>query len=73
MERVYAMDAAGNSLVVALAGRLVNVYDMRQMVETKDPDSVPPGQRRESSLRFMTRTVACMRDGKGLYITYLFE
>ena len=51
------MDASENTLVVGMAGRLVNIWDLRNMNE--------PLQRRESSLRFMTRTVACMADGTG--------
>ncbi|KAG8933808.1 hypothetical protein FRC02_011130 [Tulasnella sp. 418] len=60
-ERVYGMDLTGNTLVVAMAGRLVNIYDLRNMVE--------PTQRRESSLRFMTKTVACMANGEGFAMT----
>ncbi|KAG8964784.1 hypothetical protein FRC05_003574 [Tulasnella sp. 425] len=33
-ERVYAIDAADNTLVVAMAGRLVNIYDLRMMKES---------------------------------------
>ncbi|KAG9046073.1 hypothetical protein FS837_005149 [Tulasnella sp. UAMH 9824] len=66
-ERVYAMDAADNTLVVAMAGRLVNIYDLRMMKESSSNGGglCEPTQRRESSLRFMTRTIACMSDGKG--------
>lgn len=66
-ERVYAMDAADNTLVVAMAGRLVNIYDLRMMKESSSNggELCEPTQRRESSLRFMTRTIACMSDGKG--------
>jgi len=63
-ERVYAMDSGGNMLVVCLAGRLVNIYDVRMMFEDKN-GTVAPLQSRESSLRYMTKTVACMSNGRG--------
>jgi cell cycle arrest protein BUB3 len=56
-ERVYRMDIVGNKLVVGLAGRLVHIYDVRNM------DA--PIQVRESSLKYMTRAIACMLDGQG--------
>ncbi|RDX42913.1 WD40 repeat-like protein [Polyporus arcularius HHB13444] len=57
-ERVYNMDLAeGHILVVAMASRLFHIYDIRKM------DAV--AQARESSLKFMTRALACMSDGSG--------
>jgi len=56
-ERVYQIDLVNNTLVVAMASRLFNIYDIRKM------DS--PAQQRESSLKFMTRSLACMADGQG--------
>lgn len=58
-ERVYNMDLVNSSgsLVVALAGRTVEVYDVRKMGEAK--------QKRESSLKFMTKSLAAMPDGQG--------
>ena len=44
-------------LVVAMASRLFNIFDIRQMEA--------PVQERESSLKFMTRSLACMVDGQG--------
>ncbi|KAI0779210.1 WD40 repeat-like protein [Irpex lacteus] len=55
-ERVYHMDLVNNTLVVGMASRLFNIYDIRKM------DSP---QSRESSLKFMTRALACMVDGQG--------
>lgn len=40
-----------------MAHRNVHVYDVRKLEE--------PKQKRESALKFMTRSVACMADGKG--------
>lgn len=50
------MDLVNNTLVVAMASRLFHIYDIRKM------DSP---QSRESSLKFMTRALACMADGQG--------
>ncbi|KAK7207562.1 WD40-repeat-containing domain protein [Myxozyma melibiosi] len=55
--KVFSMDATGNLLVVGMAGRAVYVYDIRNMDE--------PFQRRESSLKYMTRTVKCIPSGEG--------
>ena len=63
-ERVYQMDLVNNILVVAMASRLFHIYDVRKM------DS--PAQTRESSLKFMTRALACMADGQGMFSTCLF-
>ncbi|KAG6812833.1 hypothetical protein H0H92_016102 [Tricholoma furcatifolium] len=56
-ERIYHLDLVHNTLVVAMASRLFNIYDIRKM------DSLV--QQRESSLKFMTRALACMPDGEG--------
>ncbi len=56
-ERVYAMDLIGNTLVVATAGRRIQIWDTRDMSKPKDE--------RESSLKFGTSTIACMVDGTG--------
>jgi len=57
-ERVYNMDIARNTLVVGMASRLFHIYDVRKMESG-------PAQERESSLKFLTRAVACMGDGQG--------
>ncbi|KAF8963712.1 WD40-repeat-containing domain protein [Flammula alnicola] len=56
-ERIYAIDHVNNTLVVAMASRLFHIYDIRKM------DT--PAQQRESSLKYMTRSLACMPDGQG--------
>jgi len=56
-ERIYQMDLVNHTLVVAMASRLFNIYDIRKM------DTA--AQTRESSLKFMTRALACMVDGQG--------
>ena len=52
------MDLVGHTLVVAMASRLFQIWDVRNMQS--------PVSQRESSLKYMTRAVACMSDQKGL-------
>ena len=59
-ERIYSLSLVGNRLVVATAGRHVNVYDLRNMSQ--------PEQRRESSLKYQTRCVRCYPNGTGIYL-----
>ncbi|GAB2268139.1 hypothetical protein Dimus_003118 [Dionaea muscipula] len=56
-ERVYSLSLVSHRLVVATAGRHVNVYDLRNMSQ--------PEQRRESSLKYQTRCVRCYPNGTG--------
>ncbi|KAI8812542.1 WD40-repeat-containing domain protein [Cladochytrium replicatum] len=56
-EKVFSMDVTHYMLVVAMAGRNVDIYDIRNMNQIV--------QQRTSSLKFMTRTVKCMRNGQG--------
>ncbi|KAL2649628.1 hypothetical protein R1flu_017756 [Riccia fluitans] len=56
-ERVYSMSLVGYRLVIATAGRHINVYDLRNMSQ--------PEQRRESSLKYQTRCVRCYPNGTG--------
>ena len=53
------MDTVGHRLVLALASRLFYIFDVRKM------DA--PEQTRESSLKFLTRALACMSDGQGIF------
>ncbi|KAI5804390.1 WD40-repeat-containing domain protein [Geopyxis carbonaria] len=55
--KIYALSSAGNIVVCAMANRALYLYDLRNMAE--------PWQRRESSLKFMTRTVQCMPNAQG--------
>ncbi|KAK9237082.1 WD40-repeat-containing domain protein [Lipomyces kononenkoae] len=55
--KVFSMDMTDNLLVVGMAGRAVHIYDIRHMGE--------PFQRRESSLKYMTRAVKCIPTGEG--------
>ncbi|XP_020099764.1 mitotic checkpoint protein BUB3.2-like [Ananas comosus] len=60
-ERVYSLSLVGHCLVVATAGRHVNVYDLRNMSR--------PEQKRESSLKYQTRCVRCYPDGTGFALS----
>ncbi|KAG6500653.1 mitotic checkpoint protein BUB3.1-like [Zingiber officinale] len=60
-ERVYSLSLVGYRLVVATAGRHVNVYDLRNMSQ--------PEQRRESSLKYQTRSVRCYPNGTGFALS----
>ncbi|KAG9292830.1 hypothetical protein G9A89_016192 [Geosiphon pyriformis] len=55
--KVFAIDVMNHKLVVAMAGRHVFIYDVRNM-----KDAI---QKRESSLKYMTRCVKCMPNGEG--------
>ncbi|KAL3621508.1 hypothetical protein CASFOL_036420 [Castilleja foliolosa] len=56
-ELVFSMSLVGNRLVIATAGRHVNVYDLRNMSQ--------PEQQRESSLKYQTRCVRIYPNGTG--------
>ena len=59
------MDTTGNLLVIAMGSRLFHIYDIRKMDM--------PAQERESSLKFLTRALACMVDGQGMCSVVLFQ
>ncbi|KAJ3362996.1 hypothetical protein HDU91_003170 [Kappamyces sp. JEL0680] len=63
-DKVFSIDACGHMLVVALAGRVMELYDLRQTKE--------PWQTRDSSLKHMTRQVRCIPTGSG-YATSSIE
>ncbi len=55
--KCFAASMVGHRAVVGTAGRHVLVWDVRHTAE--------PEQRRESSLKYQTRSVACYTDGTG--------
>lgn len=63
-QKVFSMDMSGNMLVVGMSERLVHIYDLRSMQT--------PVEKRESSLKFMTRVVKCMPSGGILIQNKLF-
>lgn len=63
-ERVYNLSysSATKTLLVSMAHRHVYVYNLPDLVNGgSDVEPV----KRESALKFLTRSVACMADGKG--------
>jgi cell cycle arrest protein BUB3 len=62
-----AVAASKSKVVVAMAGRIINIYDLDAMVElfTSGSTELKPWQQRESSLRYLTRAVACMPTDAG--------
>lgn len=60
-DRVYAMDLSPEGrLVVAMAQRHIHVYDMKKLAV--------PLQKRESSLKYQTRTIRCAPSGEGKWL-----
>ncbi|CAO3689105.1 unnamed protein product [Umbelopsis vinacea] len=55
--KVLSMDILEDKLVVAMGNRHIYIYDVRNMSETL--------QKRESSLKYMTRAVACLPSKDG--------
>lgn len=59
-DKVYAMDLHNTMLIVGMANRQIYLFDTRR------PDH--PIQRRESSLKYQTRTLQMFPDGSGFVI-----
>ncbi|KAK3339203.1 WD40-repeat-containing domain protein [Neurospora tetraspora] len=73
----HALAASPSKVVVAMTARLVHIYDLPTLASalaSPDPASVTiaPWQQRESSLKFLTRAVACMPNDAG-YATSSIE
>lgn len=65
--RGYLLSHAANSpnLLVSMAHRNVHVYDLATLAAASEGTEVKPTQERESALKFLTRSIGCMADGKG--------
>ncbi|KAL1985367.1 hypothetical protein VTN96DRAFT_7928 [Rasamsonia emersonii] len=71
----FSLSLSPTKLVVAMASRALHIYDLKSLALLSDQADAPPTeinkveiepwQRRESSLKFMTRAVACMPDDAG--------
>ncbi|KAI9851322.1 MAG: hypothetical protein M1838_003963 [Thelocarpon superellum] len=69
----FSLSLTPTKLVVAMASRQLHIYDLATLTTLSSQSSLPPPntleaepwQRRESSLKFMTRAVACMPDDAG--------
>jgi len=69
----FSLSASTSKLVVAMANRALHIYELAALVsECKNTANalqarldIEPWQRRESSLKFMTRAVDCMPNDEG--------
>ncbi|KAL1869771.1 mitotic spindle checkpoint protein Bub3 [Paecilomyces lecythidis] len=69
----FSLSLTPTKLVVAMASRALHIYDLKSLALLSDEADQPPPnkveiepwQRRESSLKFMTRAVACMPNDAG--------
>ncbi|CAL8578521.1 mitotic spindle checkpoint protein Bub3 [Xanthoria parietina] len=75
----FSISLTATKLVVAMASRALQIYDLASLASASSspsqatdsqtqaaiPISAEPWQRRESSLKFMTRAVACMPNDAG--------
>ncbi len=69
----FSLSLSETKLVVAMASRMLFIYDIKTLglLATQSSQPLPnelevePWQRRESSLKFMTRCVACMPNDAG--------
>lgn len=75
----HAMAASPTKVVVAMTARLVHIYDLPTMASllasaptASGVADLKPWQQRESSLKFLTRAVACMPNDAG-YATSSIE
>jgi cell cycle arrest protein BUB3 len=70
----HALATSPSKVVVAMTGRVINIYDFGAIAELFSTGStdLKPWQQRESSLRYLTRAVACMPNDAG-YATSSIE
>ena len=61
----FSLSLTSTRLVVAMASRALHIYQLADLVSDSAASGVEPWQRRESSLKFMTRAVACMPNDEG--------
>lgn len=64
----FSLSASPTKLVVAMANRSVNIYELDALAKAAGQGEevhVEPWQRRESSMKYMTRAVACMPNDAG--------
>jgi cell cycle arrest protein BUB3 len=65
----FSLSASATKLVVAMASRAVNIYELSALATAanagEETATVEPWQQRESSMKYMTRAVACMPNDAG--------
>ncbi|BFZ58873.1 mitotic spindle checkpoint protein Bub3 [Savitreella phatthalungensis] len=71
--KVLALTLSRDKLVVAQAGRMIDIFSLAEMRKVCDGEMeverLRPVQTRESSLKYQTRTVECTADGRGYICT----
>ncbi|OAA48365.1 mitotic checkpoint protein BUB3 [Metarhizium rileyi] len=70
----HAISSSPSKIVVAMTGRIIHIYDTNAIVKlfASGGTDLKPWQTRESSLRYLTRAVACMPNDAG-YATSSIE
>ncbi|KAG5927667.1 hypothetical protein E4U42_001949 [Claviceps africana] len=70
----HAVSASPTKVVVAMTGRIIHIYDLESIAQlfASGGTELKPWQQRESSLRYLTRAVACMPNDAG-YATSSIE
>ncbi|KHN97060.1 mitotic checkpoint protein BUB3 [Metarhizium album ARSEF 1941] len=70
----HAISASPTKIVVAMTGRIIHIYDLNAIKKlfASGGTELKPWQTRESSLRYLTRAVACMPNDAG-YATSSIE
>lgn len=66
--KAFSLSASPTKLVVAMASRAVNIYDLEALAKAAREGgnaTVEPWQQRESSMKYMTRAVSCMPNDAG--------
>ncbi|KAF1993386.1 WD40 repeat-like protein [Amniculicola lignicola CBS 123094] len=66
--KVFCMSVSPTKVVVAMSNRANNIYELSDLAAAADKGGnveVEPYQRRESSMKYMTRAVACMPNDAG--------
>lgn len=69
----FDLSISATKLIIAMASRLVHIHDLTALSMVSSQSALPPPneieaepfQRRESSLKFMTRALACMPNDAG--------
>ncbi|KAK2594247.1 mitotic spindle checkpoint protein Bub3 [Conoideocrella luteorostrata] len=69
-----ALSSSPTKVVVAMTGRIIHIYDINAIAQlfASGGAELKPWQQRESSLRYLTRAVACMPNDAG-YATSSIE
>ncbi|KAG6052922.1 hypothetical protein E4U17_005227 [Claviceps sp. LM77 group G4] len=70
----HAVSVSPTKVVVAMTGRIIHIYDLDAIAQlfASGSTDLKPWQQRESSLRYLTRAVACMPNDAG-YATSSIE